>query len=360
MCIRDSMGDITLGYFEQVGKENAVDLLPENFPSKAGGLPVWVDNSCFEGLKCSKCQKPLRFLLQIYCPTADDYAFHRTLFVFYCSEKLCKNQSSSFVVIRLQLSENFEIPKLEKALEGLDRPLKDEFIIETETTDPSEAKHIWDLVQNPDDEENEKDENYEKENKKLKAYEAEKDGEEDEDDWDDVDAYRNEVLDDKEFQFYTRILKISPNHVVRYVRDANSFPLWYHTKGKLNDNKSIPKCELCGSTRHFEFQINSTILNQFDEFGDYDWGVIAIYTCSRSCNLTAGPAREYAFVQLAGDEKEIDALEKLMSELAMKNPGGLEEVKESKSKKKRKKKAKNNVIKEEDEEEKKEDEDNWE
>ncbi|CAL4913993.1 unnamed protein product [Urochloa decumbens] len=68
-------------------------LLRHLFPSKAGGIPAWLDpvnlpsgkSSC-----CGFCGEPLRFVLQIYAPIDDnDAAFHRTLFVFMCPSMAC-------------------------------------------------------------------------------------------------------------------------------------------------------------------------------------------------------------------------------------------------------------------------------
>lgn len=88
------------------------------FPSKAGGVPVWLDpdpvslpsgRSCC----CDICGEPLQFLLQVYAPVV---GMHRTFFVFMCLSTQCliKDQheqhlnkaSRSVKVFRCQLPDN--------------------------------------------------------------------------------------------------------------------------------------------------------------------------------------------------------------------------------------------------------------
>lgn len=33
----------------------------------------------------------------------------------------------------------------------------------------------------------------------------------------------------------------------------------------------------------FEFQLNSCLLDSFEELVNYDWGTIRVYTCEASC-----------------------------------------------------------------------------
>ena len=60
---------------------------PERFPSKVGGLPVWLHPipPHSSTRQCGSCGKPLRFLLQLYCPRPElPQAFHRSLLLFCC------------------------------------------------------------------------------------------------------------------------------------------------------------------------------------------------------------------------------------------------------------------------------------
>ncbi|XP_022961335.1 programmed cell death protein 2 [Cucurbita moschata] len=87
----ESDESVVLGFVEK--PENSWSLLPQLFPSKAGGVPAWLDpvnlpsgRSCV----CDICGEPLQFLLQIYAPIVEkDSTFHRTLFVFMCPSMTC-------------------------------------------------------------------------------------------------------------------------------------------------------------------------------------------------------------------------------------------------------------------------------
>ncbi|XP_021889230.1 programmed cell death protein 2 [Carica papaya] len=87
----DEPEPIILGFLEK--PKNRWSLLRQLFPSKAGGVPAWLDpvnlpsgRSCL----CDFCGEPLQFLLQVYAPISDkESAFHRTLFVFMCPSMSC-------------------------------------------------------------------------------------------------------------------------------------------------------------------------------------------------------------------------------------------------------------------------------
>ncbi|KAJ7968146.1 Programmed cell death protein 2 [Quillaja saponaria] len=81
---------ITIGFVEK--PENQWSLLRQYFPSKAGGVPAWLDpvnlpsgRSC----ACDICGESLQFLLQVYAPMEKESAFHRMLFVFMCPSMRC-------------------------------------------------------------------------------------------------------------------------------------------------------------------------------------------------------------------------------------------------------------------------------
>ena len=96
-----------LGFLEKV--ECPEELNSSLFPSKVGGKPVWLDQSNIpspQEIACVVCGKPRVFLLQIYAPLPDALdAFHRTFFLFMCSNSAChrKNDARGFVVFRCQL-----------------------------------------------------------------------------------------------------------------------------------------------------------------------------------------------------------------------------------------------------------------
>ena len=61
----------------------------------------------------------------------------------------------------------------------------------------------------------------------------------------------------------------------------------------------VPKCGECGGAREFEFQVMPQLLNKLGLDASVDWGVLAVYTCKKSCDFGAGNgyAREFLFRQ---------------------------------------------------------------
>lgn len=58
---------VTLGFVEK--PKNPTSLLRHFFPSKAGGVPAWLDPLNLPGVKsrsCGFCENPLQFLLQVF------------------------------------------------------------------------------------------------------------------------------------------------------------------------------------------------------------------------------------------------------------------------------------------------------
>ncbi|XP_015892022.2 uncharacterized protein LOC107426374 isoform X2 [Ziziphus jujuba] len=81
---------VILGFLKK--PKNPRSLLRHLFPSKAGGVPAWLDpvnlpsgRSCL----CDICGEPLQFVLQVYAPEDKECTFHRTLFVFMCTSMDC-------------------------------------------------------------------------------------------------------------------------------------------------------------------------------------------------------------------------------------------------------------------------------
>ncbi|KAL5130263.1 Programmed cell death protein 2 [Glycine soja] len=81
---------ITLGFVDK--PKNNWSLRRQYFPSKAGGVPAWLDplNIPSGGsFVCDNCGDPLQFLLQVYAPTEKETTCHRMLFVFMCPSMKC-------------------------------------------------------------------------------------------------------------------------------------------------------------------------------------------------------------------------------------------------------------------------------
>ncbi len=101
-------------------------------------------------------------------------------------------------------------------------------------------------------------------------------------DIDDDDEEEEEPIEDHLFLVYKLNMLQDSDQVLRYCFSKKSRPLFYSSKG-LFDHTKIPNCPFCGATRNFEFQINSTVLNHFEELRDFEWGVVCMYSCSESC-----------------------------------------------------------------------------
>ena len=74
---RSSVSDcpVLLGFLSRVG--SSASLLPHRFPSKVGGLPVWLERAHLPdaaALTCGHTGRPLKFLLQVRGPASPVYA----------------------------------------------------------------------------------------------------------------------------------------------------------------------------------------------------------------------------------------------------------------------------------------------
>ncbi|GLD58322.1 programmed cell death protein 2 [Lates japonicus] len=92
-----------------------------------------------------------------------------------------------------------------------------------------------------------------------------------------------ETEDTKVFQKFKKKIAPEPHQVVRYSRGGS--PLWVSSQHVPSD-QDIPPCT-CGAKRVFEIQVMPQLLNSLcvDSKGaSIDWGTVAVYTCSASCN----------------------------------------------------------------------------
>ncbi|KAF9926898.1 Programmed cell death protein 2 [Linnemannia zychae] len=102
---------VMLGFAEPVDLEENGPLLPEDFCSKMGGLPIWLNPEHVlesKDMTCDQCKKPMTFLMQLYSP--EDHpaeAFHRVIYVFCCKNGAChkKSPQGCFKVVRSQLGQ---------------------------------------------------------------------------------------------------------------------------------------------------------------------------------------------------------------------------------------------------------------
>lgn len=263
--------------------------LPEHFPSKVGGEPIWLLPERLpaqEALCCGQCGRPLRFLLQLYCPRPEvPHAYHRSLMLFCCGGP-CLLTPPGWRVLRCNLPE--AVPWYEEEqgawkARGRDQltaaaaaarssdgppstlqrrtppPLLPELLVSIDLEGDWRALLSW------------ADAHAEEEAQRLlasyEASEAERLGgagaevaaqlrpvtvavaaPEDDDN----------VADDEEveesFYAFQRRTSAHPEQALRYTRSSRAEPLWAGARGRL-PSTGPPPCGRCGARRTFEFQL---------------------------------------------------------------------------------------------------------
>lgn len=89
-CDDEEPDPVLLGFVDK--PKNHWSLRRQYFPSKAGGVPAWLDPINIpsgSSFMCDICEEPLQFLLQVYAPIEKESTFHRMLFVFMCPSMTC-------------------------------------------------------------------------------------------------------------------------------------------------------------------------------------------------------------------------------------------------------------------------------
>lgn len=350
------MSDIDLGFAEE---RECAWLTNRYFPSKAGGKPAWLELEKLPNnneLKCEKCQQPKAFLCQIYAPFEDEYNFHRTIYVFVCRSPDCQEMNSAnyLSVYRSQLPRKNTFYSIEPPIEE-GKPLPEinttkklcfvcgclgplacgrcrsinycsathqrahwqdhKKMCTSENNSRCENVSVllpniifpeWEIVveaNNPEEEFDTENDDESVEQSRWKEYQelldagntgTLKDVPDSE-----LDKYvtESEAVDDKCFRNFKKEVSRDPEQILRYKRGGH--PLWIaNVEQTFGQNHRIPDCELCGSMRQFEFQIMPQMLNLLKD-DHLDWGVLAVYTCSKSCNLPAdkGYVAEYIIKQ---------------------------------------------------------------
>ncbi|XP_059179842.1 programmed cell death protein 2 [Centropristis striata] len=331
-----SSAEVVLGFLEEAEPWR---LLSPQFPSKVGGKPAWLSQTglpSLPGLECEICRLPMAFLLQVYAPiSGQDRSFHRTLFLFCCRTHECytSNDSRCMKVFRSQLPRRNEFYPFEPPPE--DEPPSD--------SDPDQSmlsvsgvKLCWvcgcpgnkacsrchtvtycgkhhqtlhwkhthkreccnqeasivptssflfpesELVTEPEEEEEEEEDD----TKQAEGEEGTTDDSSLADTLAETDLEEmamHETEDNKVFQRFKKRIAPEPHQVVRYSREGS--PLWVSSQ-HIPSDQDIPPC-ICGTKRTFEFQVMPQLLNSLsvDSTGaSIDWGTLAVYTCSASCD----------------------------------------------------------------------------
>lgn len=116
----------------------------------------------------------------------------------------------------------------------------------------------------------------------------------------------DESAEDKYFKKFKKEVDKDPEQILRYKRGGNV--LWIADNEVTGvKNIKIPLCEICNSPREFEFQIMPQMLLHLND-ENLDWGVLAVYTCPKSCELPQdmGYVREFLIKQdIVGNENKL-------------------------------------------------------
>jgi pre-rRNA-processing protein TSR4 len=141
-------------------------------------------------------------------------------------------------------------------------------------------------------------------------------GEEEEDDEDEAG-----ISDERTLSFMQRVAA-EPAQCLRYGRwgENETRPLWVASETIPVD---VPACEHCGAPRDFEMQVMPQVLHfvgngHGPDVGStgLDFGTIAIYSCTNSCQGSSDYVAEYAWVQPHSEQTMIAATDTQKQQLA--------------------------------------------
>ncbi|XP_017017030.1 programmed cell death protein 2 [Drosophila kikkawai] len=327
--------DIDLGFAEK--RDDANWLTNRYFPSKLGGQPAWLELDSLpppSQLQCSKCKAPKSFLAQLYAPYEDDFNFHRSIYVFLCRNPDCQQAQSAgnFTVLRSQLplknkffseedpdDEGDPLPAIPclkklcaacgchaphacakcKAIHycsaehqrahwprhklncGSSAEVTREALIKVEFP---EFEIVMDSNPTKASEDDKDDDARLAEFQELEA--SGKTGDLSNVSEAEMDKYfgNTAAADDKTFRQFKKQTAAEPEQIVRYKRGGQ--PLWITDTARTvaDQLQPLPNCKRCGGARQFEFQIMPQTLTLLDD-ENLDWGVLAVYTCAKSCPI---------------------------------------------------------------------------
>ena len=332
---------VQLGFAEEP-KKGDFDL--KNFPSKIGGLPVWLlplSNNISETFFICSCGENLSFLLQLYCPLEDkDNSFHRMIYVFFCQK--CWKKKDLVKVLRINLPEKSSIydgedilniykiindETIKKVNEILKKFILEEFFISTAPERKEASKLYLDFYSNAEEksinssdgstnniqdkdmeeeiifnnvkEEKEYDnmvQNYLKENPGVNIEKIEEESDDEKENDKIIDSSNSDII----LSIFTKVTNYDKKQIIRYYRN-NFYPLWFTQEKILSTKKT--KCRNCGNDIVFEFQIMPYLFIKEPQIAFNDIGTIVIYTCKKCCDskIEGGFVEEYGFIQRTGE-----------------------------------------------------------
>ena len=334
---------VQLGFAEQPRKGD-FDL--KNFPSKIGGLPVWLlplSNNIDESFFICSCGDYLSFLLQLYSPLEEkNNCFHRMIYVFFC--KKCWKKKDLVKVLRINLPEKssyydgeeildinkiIKDEKTQKINEKLKNFILEEYFIST-AQEKKEASKLYlnfysnaeeksitssdssnnnlkdkdkeeeeEIIFNNIKEEKEYDDmlkNYLKENPGANIEKIQEESDEEKENDKIIDSSSNDII----LSLFTKVVNYDKKQVIRYYRN-NFYPLWFTQEKMLTTKKT--KCTNCGGDVVFEFQIMPYLFLIEPKIAFNDIGTIVIYTCKNCCDskIEGGFVEEHGFIQRTGE-----------------------------------------------------------
>ena len=330
---------VQLGFAETPRKG---DLELKNFPSKIGGLPVWLvplSNNIDESFFICSCGENLSFLLQLYAPLEDkNNCFHRMIYVFFCPK--CWKRKDLVKVLRINLPEKssyydgeeilnikkiIEDEEIKKVNEKLKKFILEEFFISTAQEKKEASKLYLDFYSNAEEksitsedsinkgkndeeeelvlnnvkEEKEYDDlinNYLKENPGINIEKVEEVSDDEKENDKIIDSSNKDII----MTLFTNVTNYDKKQIIRYYRN-NFYPLWF-TQDKMLSTKNT-KCLNCGGNVEFEFQIMPYLFMIQPKICFNDIGTIIIYTCQKCCNSDkeGGFIEEHGFIQRTGE-----------------------------------------------------------
>ena len=331
---------VQLGFAEEPRKGD-FDL--KNFPSKIGGLPVWLlplSNNIDESFFICSCGDYLSFLLQLYSPLEDkSNSFHRMIYIFFCQK--CWKKRDLVKVLRINLPEKssyydgeeiLDIKKIindektQKINEKLKKFILEEYFISTapekkeasklylnfyanaeeKSITSSDSSNIQDkegeeeeIIFNNVKEEKEYDnmlKNYLKENPGVNIEKIEEESDEEKENDKIIDSSNNDII----LSLFTKVVNYDKKQVIRFYRN-NFYPLWFTQEKMLSTKKT--KCLNCGGDIVFEFQIMPYLFLIEPKIALNDIGTIVIYTCKNCCDskIEGGFVEEHGFIQRTGE-----------------------------------------------------------
>ncbi|CAB4307354.1 unnamed protein product [Prunus armeniaca] len=350
----EARNSVVLGFVKK--PKTARSLLRHFFPSKAGGVPAWLDpenlpsgRSCF----CNICDEPLQFVLQVYAPEEKQSAFHRTLFVFMCTSMVCLRRdqheqwkchqdkpsrrfsAANYPVIILSTQVSHQRRIVQTRLLRLElhsvigvaagRGLNAVQVKHSRTGHEHDCQRLRINSQLADSSSDETtpavllkvaSNNVWPEYKIIQESESSY-----ETDMPDDTVCSNSLVssnrtddalmsiaenfegddDRKSWASFHERIALAPEQVLRYCRIPGAKPLWPVSSGRPS-KADIPKCSYCAGPLCFEFQIMPQLLFYFDVKNDVDsldWATIAVYTCEASCDASVAYKEEFAWVQLS-------------------------------------------------------------